>query len=113
MGMANKNELAVPTFLKQWRTFRGLTQEVLAERAGVTPPSISQLENGKQGFTDDSLARLARVLKCTPAELLAFDPTKPYGFLPLFQAAERLQGPARKQLHDVVKTLLPNPEESE
>jgi transcriptional regulator with XRE-family HTH domain len=61
-------------FFRQWRKHRGMTQEELAETIGVTPPSISQLENGKQGFTNDTLEALAEALNCTPGDLLMRNP---------------------------------------
>ena len=104
--MANKNELSVPTFLKQWRTHRKLTQEELAAKADLTAPGISQLENGKQGFTDDSLARLAKALGCTPAEILAHDPTREDSFWPLLQIAESLQGIDRRRVRAIIQAAL-------
>ncbi len=62
-------------YFQKWREYRGLTQETLAGIAGGTGSSISQLENGKQGFTDTSLKSLAKALKCHPGELLMRDPT--------------------------------------
>jgi len=61
-------------FFREWRKKRRLTQEKLAEMVGVSPPSISQLENGKQGFTDTTLLQLAQALGCHPGELLMKDP---------------------------------------
>lgn len=104
--MANKNELAVSTFVKRWRKHRGLTQEALAELVGLTSPSISQLETGKQGFTDESLANLARALGCTPAELLVHDPSRPDSFWPLFEAAEKLEGAERRRAYSVIRAAL-------
>ncbi len=104
--MANKNELAVPTFVKQWRKYRGLTQEALAEMVGLTSPSISQLETGKQGFTDESLSNLAMALGCTPAQLLAQDPSKPDSFWPLFEAAEKLEGADRRRAYSIIHAAL-------
>lgn len=106
LGMANKDELAVPTFLKQWRRHRGLTQEKLGELANLTAASISQLENGKQGFSPDSLFNLCAALNCTPAELLAHDPTRPDSFWPLFQDAENLTGRDRQRVWAILKAAL-------
>lgn len=64
-------------FIKEWRKFRGLTQETLAERVELTPSSISQLESGKQGFTDTTLATLAEALRCEPGDLLIRNPLDP------------------------------------
>lgn len=61
-------------FFKEWRKHRGFTQEELAELIGVTPPSISQLERGLQGFTDSTLESLASALSCKPGDLLMRNP---------------------------------------
>lgn len=100
------HSLAVPTFLRQWRDYRHLTQEELADKAGLTAPSISQLENGIQGFTDKSLAELATALGCTPVELLGRDPSVKDDFWPVLQAVERLPGPARQQVYNVLIAML-------
>ena len=63
-------------YLREWRAYRGLTQERLAERAGLTPGAISQLENDQVGYTQASLEALANALQCEPAELLGRDPGK-------------------------------------
>lgn len=104
--------LAVPTFLKQWRNFRDMTQEALAEKADMTPPSISQLESGNQGFTDKSLARLAGALDCTPADLLVHDPSREDSFWPLCQAAEKLEGRERRRIIRLMAAAL-DPNEAE
>lgn len=61
-------------FFKEWRQHRGHTQEELAELVGLTGPSISQLENGKQGFTDTTLEAFAEALHCGPGDLLMRNP---------------------------------------
>lgn len=104
--MANPNELAVPTYLRQWRKFRKWNQEELAERAGLTAASISQLENGKQGFTADSLARLSKALGCTPAAILAYDPTRADSFWPLLEVADRLHGRDRERVRAIMQAAL-------
>ena len=63
-------------FFRAWRKHRGLTQEQLAERLGVSVPAISQLERGKQGFSAESLAKMAVVLECEPGDLLSCDPSQ-------------------------------------
>lgn len=62
-------------FFKEWRTYRGYTQEELAEMIGVSGPSISQLEKAKQGFSDSTLEALADALHCSPGDLLMRNPT--------------------------------------
>ena len=40
----------------------GLTQDDLAEMIGVTPPMISNLEQGKKAIRPDNLAKVCKVL---------------------------------------------------
>lgn len=61
-------------FFKEWRKHRGYTQETLADMIGVQPSTISQLETGKQGFTDSTLIALSEALKCSPGDLLMRNP---------------------------------------
>lgn len=75
-----------PTFIKQWRKAKGLTQEQLAERVaqyladqgddkGYTHASIQRLESGKIGYTQIVLEALADALGTDPASLLMRDPS--------------------------------------
>ncbi len=61
-------------YFREWRKFRGYTQEQLAEMVGLSAPGISQLETGKQGFTDSTLEVLAEALACRPGDLLMRNP---------------------------------------
>lgn len=61
-------------FIRAWRKYRGLTQEALAEAIGVATASISQVETGKQGFSDTTLYALAEALDCTAGDLLTREP---------------------------------------
>jgi transcriptional regulator with XRE-family HTH domain len=61
-------------FFREWRRHRSYTQEELAGMIGVSPPSISQLENGKQGFDSSTLEALAEALRCSPGDLLMRNP---------------------------------------
>ncbi len=96
-------------YIKQWRNDRELTQEELAERIGMSPPAISQLERGKQGFTGESLARIAEALDCTPAALLACDPSDADSLWPLFEAADSLPGERRQTLKAILQAYLARP----
>lgn len=61
-------------FIKEWREFRDLTQEQLAEAIGTTKASISRIEDHLTGYTQDSLELIARVLWVHPSILLARRP---------------------------------------
>lgn len=48
--------------LRILRDERGLTQEQLAERAGIDNKTVSRCENGHYAISVDQVARLARAL---------------------------------------------------
>ena len=56
--------------LKALRTQRELSQMTLAKRVGVTQPYIVALEKGRENPTLSTLAKLAKALKVTVAELV-------------------------------------------
>jgi XRE family transcriptional regulator, regulator of sulfur utilization len=57
--------------LKELRTQAGLSQEALAERAGMHWTYLSDLERGRQTPTMDLINRLARALGVTLAEFFS------------------------------------------
>jgi len=61
-------------YIREWRKYRGLTQEQLAGRLGVVTSSVSQLETGKQGYSQPMLEAIADALGCGPADLLNVNP---------------------------------------
>ena len=68
----NKN--AGPNYLRQWREYREMTQEELADIVGTSANMISYLEAGERGLSAKWLRRLAPALKTTPGHLLEHDP---------------------------------------
>jgi len=56
--------------LRRSRRARGLTQEELADRAGVYRNYIGMLERAENAATVDMLEKLADVLEIDPMELL-------------------------------------------
>lgn len=55
--------------LKAHRIRRGLTQEALAERAGISTDMISKIESGNSGARFGVIEKLAEALQIDPAEL--------------------------------------------
>lgn len=62
-------ELAGESAIKLWREYRGLTQQELSERAGISKAYLSQIESGKRQGRLDTLSALARSLE-VPLEVL-------------------------------------------
>jgi transcriptional regulator with XRE-family HTH domain len=61
-------------FLYEWRRHSGLTQERVAEEIDKTKGYISELERGVKRYNQDILEALAKLYKCTPADLLSVNP---------------------------------------
>jgi len=79
MGTRKKTEPMTDSprhHIRGWRKYRGLTQEQLASRLGVATSSVSQLETGKQGYSQPMLEAIAEALSCSVTDLLGVDPTK-------------------------------------
>jgi transcriptional regulator with XRE-family HTH domain len=53
------------------RDARGLTQEQLGEKAGISWHFVSSVERAKKGVTAETLAKLAAALDITLSELFA------------------------------------------
>jgi transcriptional regulator with XRE-family HTH domain len=63
-------------YVKQWREYRGLTQEQLAERVGRSRGLISQIESGTTELTEEMIYALAEAFRHTPGDVFRVDPTK-------------------------------------
>lgn len=48
--------------IKVWREYRGMTQQQLADAAGISKPYISQIETGKRTGTTEILSAIAKAL---------------------------------------------------
>ena len=56
--------------IRVWREYRALTQQQLAEKAGISKPYLSQLETGKRSGTTDILKTIAQALQVGLDELI-------------------------------------------
>jgi transcriptional regulator with XRE-family HTH domain len=76
LGMAKKSSKKRhrPTFIREWRKHRGLSQERLAERLEISQENVSLIENGKVAYTQPILEAMAEALNCTPADLIMRPP---------------------------------------
>jgi transcriptional regulator with XRE-family HTH domain len=61
-------------FIKEWREYRQLTQETLAERLNVSPTTVGRIENYKVPYNQDFLELTAYALRCEPWDLLNVNP---------------------------------------
>lgn len=79
---------AVTHYFRQWRIHKNMTAHELAEASGLTGSYISQLENGRCRYTQNSLEKVAFGLGVEPWMLLAFDPEADGPSLPFWGPVE-------------------------
>lgn len=68
--MAAEIYLKIGAAIRSRREALGLTQAVLAKRAGLVRTSITMIERGSQAILVHQLVDLASALRTTPSELL-------------------------------------------
>lgn len=61
-------------YFKEWRKYRGLTQQQVADALGSSSGYVSDLENQKRRYNQDHLEALAELFGCATADLLAVNP---------------------------------------
>ena len=67
-----------PTFLRQWRDYRGLSQTQASDRLGIKQGTLSKIERGVLPYNQDFLEAAALAYGAyEPADLLTIDPTQP------------------------------------
>ena len=59
--------------IRVWREYRGLTQQQVAEAAGISKPYLSQLESGQRKGTAEVLAAVARALNVSLDDVVMSD----------------------------------------
>ena len=56
--------------IRVWRDYRGLTQQQVADEAGISKPYLSQLESGQRKGTAEVLAAVAKALNVSLDDLV-------------------------------------------
>ena len=59
--------------IKAWREYRGLTQQQLADKAGISKPYLSQIETGKRTGTTEILSVIAKLLDVSLDEVVTIE----------------------------------------
>lgn len=90
-------------YIREWRESLELSQERVAERVGMSVPQVSKIENGKQGYRQETLELFANALGCEPADLLR-PPNAPKDELAMYVMA--LSEKRRKRALAVLKALM-------
>lgn len=64
--------------IKNFRTFRGIKQQQLADALGKSKSVISNWERGENSPDVESCEKICRILKVTPNELFGWEENKEY-----------------------------------
>lgn len=92
-------------YIRQWRKFRGMTQEQLSERVGVVRAQLSKIETGVRKYDQEFLERAAVALDCEITDLVGRDPTQPLSIASIWdQVPEEQRDQARAVLLTFAKT---------
>lgn len=57
-------------YIQEWRLYRHLTQEQVADRIEATKATVSRIERGLVKYKQETLEAFALALGCEPADLL-------------------------------------------
>lgn len=91
------------TFLKEWREYRGLTQEQAAERLNVSRTLLSKIENAKSPYTQGFMEAAAEAYMCDVPDLIVRDPNSP--IWSIYDTLKALPKAAQEQVGEIVKTF--------
>lgn len=91
------------TFIREWRQFRNLTLEQLADRLEMTASHLSMLERGQRGYAQDTLEAIAEALQTDAASLLVRNPADPEAIWSVWEQAKPGE---RRQIVEIAKTLI-------
>lgn len=100
-----------PTFIRAWRTHRGLSLEALALRVeeilgrNMTYATLSRIERGKIAYTQPVLEAIATALLVEPADLLIRNPLDKSAPWSILDQLRKADPDARVRILAVVEAL--------
>lgn len=92
--------------IQEYRHNLGVSQEHLAELAGLAPNTVTNLENGKTFITYKSLCALCKALNVSPVELFNFNMSvEDENLTKILALASSLSIPQQKHLIEIIKSF--------
>ena len=91
-----------PHYIKEWRKYRGLTQEQLAERIGIARSYLTKIERGTRRYDQPFLEAAAEALRCEPGDIIMRDPTDQDGIWSVWDTLNPLE---RQQAVAVIRAI--------
>ena len=103
-GMDTEDKNGGPNHLRDWREFRGLSQQELASACDTTQHQIAYLESGERGLSAKWLRKLSVALDTTPGMILDHNPKDlDSDIVEIWATASSRQ---KRQLAEIAKTIL-------
>lgn len=95
--------------MKLHRKFLGMSQMELAERAGISPGFVGEIEMGRKFPSGEKLEKIAKALNLKPYRLLMGpeDFADALGPEATYEAAESIRKRLEKELDDIVSGMDP------
>ena len=91
-----------PHYIKEWRKYRGLTQEQLAERIGIARSYLTKIERGTRRYDQPFLEAAAEALRCEPGDIIMRDPSDADGIWSVWDTLNPLE---RQQAVAVIRAI--------
>lgn len=95
-----------PTYIREWRKYKKMTQQEVAERLDMEQGTISKIENRTYPINLDFLEKLAFVLGIEVADLLSVNPLKPNPPKLIYSKVRTADPELQLQVMKVVDALL-------
>ena len=104
LQMDDQDKNGGPNYLKEWRQFRNMTQQAVADAVGTNANMIQYLENGERGLSAKWLRRLAPVLDTTCGMILDHNPYElDSDIIEIWATASNRE---KRQITDVAKAIV-------
>jgi transcriptional regulator with XRE-family HTH domain len=91
------------TFIREWRQYRDMTLERLADLVGLTYVSVSRIERGLQPYKQQTIEALAAALMTDVQSLLTRDPNHSEDIWPIWDRATKTE---RAEIVEHAKLIL-------
>ena len=65
-----------PPYIREWRKWKGLSLEALADNVPMDKGNLSKVERGLLPYNQEMVERIAFIIGVEPASIIGRDPTK-------------------------------------
>lgn len=99
------NHVRTHHFLKEWRTYRQLTQSQMALRVHKDRTTYGRIEAGHSPYNQDFLELAAYALQCEPADLLIRNPLDKSALWSIHDQLKKADPDTRDRILAVVEVM--------